>query len=274
MEGCGIAAGDAFLKAELRQIMNSPAWRTQRSLAIITFDEDAADGQRPAQRVPTLVVASQGVRRGYTDPARYTHYSLLRTVEAALGQGALTANDRYAAPFNNIFDKPETPDMERGRGSTPQPRSRHKLRNQETPARRKARPPESRLRQAPPQESRPRQARPRQARPRNPRLQRARRPEPHPPRPRGSWRRRPRPASRSPGSPTTARPRSARLTWPPARPAQPSRPAPAPRQSSPPRTAKRSTWRTACRTQSPRSTRAPATPAVPSGSAPLRGPWP
>jgi hypothetical protein len=32
MEGCGIAAGDEFLKTELTAIMNSPAWRTQRSV--------------------------------------------------------------------------------------------------------------------------------------------------------------------------------------------------------------------------------------------------
>ncbi len=47
MEGCGIKAGDDFLARELNAIMRSPAWRTQRSLAIITFDEDAQDGQRP-----------------------------------------------------------------------------------------------------------------------------------------------------------------------------------------------------------------------------------
>jgi len=58
MEGCGIAAGGEFLKTELTAIMNSPAWRTQRSLAIITFDEDAQDYQHPAQRVPTIVLAS------------------------------------------------------------------------------------------------------------------------------------------------------------------------------------------------------------------------
>jgi hypothetical protein len=52
MEGCGIAAGDAFLKAELTEIMNSPAWRTQRPLAIITFDEDAADYQHPRSGCP------------------------------------------------------------------------------------------------------------------------------------------------------------------------------------------------------------------------------
>jgi hypothetical protein len=91
MEGCGIAAGDAFLKAELTQIMNSPAWRDQRSLAIITFDEDAQDYQHPAQHVPTIVIGSQGVRPGVTDSTRYTHYSLLRTVEAALGLGTLFA---------------------------------------------------------------------------------------------------------------------------------------------------------------------------------------
>jgi len=103
MEGCGIAAGDEFLKTELTAIMNSPAWRTQRSLAIITFDEDAQDYQHPAQRVPTIVVASAGVKAGYQDATRYTHYSLLRTIEAALGLGTLTANDRYAQPLNNIF---------------------------------------------------------------------------------------------------------------------------------------------------------------------------
>jgi YVTN family beta-propeller protein len=104
MEGCGIAAGDAFLSTELSQIMNSPAWRTQRSLAIITFDEDAQDGQHPAQRIPTIVLGSQGVKRGATDATRYTHYSMLRTVEAALGTGTLTANDRYAPAFNQAFD--------------------------------------------------------------------------------------------------------------------------------------------------------------------------
>ncbi len=124
MEGCGIAAGDAFVKTELTQIMNSPAWRTQRSLAIITFDEDDNDNQHPAQRVPTLVIASQGVRNGYTDPTRYTHYSMLRTVEAALGLGTLTANDLYAPAFNNIFEKPQTAkpqttDVERTRDSAP-----------------------------------------------------------------------------------------------------------------------------------------------------------
>jgi hypothetical protein len=103
MEGCGIRAGDRFLAAQLGQIMASPAWTTQRSLAIITFDEDQSDHQHPAERVPTIVLGSQHVRAGYTSPIRYTHYSLLRTIEAALGVGTMTKNDRYAQATNDVF---------------------------------------------------------------------------------------------------------------------------------------------------------------------------
>jgi YVTN family beta-propeller protein len=103
MEGCGIRAGDRFLATQLGEIMRSPAWQTQRSLAIITFDEDAIDHQRPAQRIPTLMLASTGIRHGYVSKVRYTHYSLLRTIEAALGLKTLTRNDRFAQPVNDVF---------------------------------------------------------------------------------------------------------------------------------------------------------------------------
>ena len=103
MEGCGIRSGDNFLATELGLITRSPAWRTQRSLAIITFDEDAYDNQHPAQHVATIILGSAAVRRGYVSHVRYTHYSLLRTIEAALGLGTLTRNDRYAEPVNDVF---------------------------------------------------------------------------------------------------------------------------------------------------------------------------
>jgi YVTN family beta-propeller protein len=105
MEACGMRAGDEFLASELGAIMRSPAWRTQRSLAIITFDEDATDNEHPAQRVATVIIGSRGVRQGYVSRVRYTHYSLLRTIEAALGLGTLTANDRFAQPVNDIFQR-------------------------------------------------------------------------------------------------------------------------------------------------------------------------
>jgi hypothetical protein len=103
MEGCGIKAGDRFLATELGQIMASPAWTTQRSMAIITFDEDQSDHQHPAERVPTIVLGSQQVKAGYTSSRRYTHYSLIRTIEAALGVGTMTKNDRYAQATSDVF---------------------------------------------------------------------------------------------------------------------------------------------------------------------------
>jgi YVTN family beta-propeller protein len=105
MEGCGIRAGDQFLAAQLGAIMRSPAWRTQRSLAIITFDEDGYDYEHPAQHVLTLMLGSSGVRQGYMSHVRYTHYSLLRTIEGALGLGTLTRNDLYAQPVNDVFSQ-------------------------------------------------------------------------------------------------------------------------------------------------------------------------
>lgn len=105
MEGCGITAGDNFLASVMRDILFSPAWTSERSLAIITFDEDGYDYEHPAQLVPTLILGSEDVRRGFTSMVRYTHYSLLRTIEAALGLSSLTANDRYAEPVNDVFQK-------------------------------------------------------------------------------------------------------------------------------------------------------------------------
>ena len=104
MEGCGVAAGDTWLKNTLTPIFNSPAWKSQRSLLILTWDEDAADGQQQLQRVPTLVLGSQGVRPGSSSDVRYTHYSMLRTVEAALHLPSLTKNDLYAQPITGIWD--------------------------------------------------------------------------------------------------------------------------------------------------------------------------
>jgi hypothetical protein len=103
MEGCGIKAGDELLQQVASEIFKSPAWTTQRSLLIVTFDEDNVDHEHPAQLVPTFVLGSHDVRHGYVSSVRYTHYSLLRTVEAALGLGTLTQNDRYATPLNDVF---------------------------------------------------------------------------------------------------------------------------------------------------------------------------
>ncbi len=107
MEGCGITAGDTWLSQTLPTIFDSPAWTKQRSLLIITWDEDAADGQTDLQKIPTLVLGSQGsVKQGFSTDQRYTAYSLLRTIEAGLNLPSLTENDLFANPLNDIWTKP------------------------------------------------------------------------------------------------------------------------------------------------------------------------
>lgn len=103
MEGCGIKAGDSFLERTVGEILASPAWTTQRSLLFVTFDEDRYDRERPAQLIPTIAIASKGLRTGYVSHVRYDHYNLLRTIEGALGLGTLTKNDLYARPMTDIF---------------------------------------------------------------------------------------------------------------------------------------------------------------------------
>ena len=104
MEGCGITAGDTWISQTLPEIFNSPAWTHQRSLLIITWDEDANDAQANLERIPTLILGSQNtVRQGSTTNHRYTAYSLLRTIEAGLNLPSMTGNDEFADPINDIW---------------------------------------------------------------------------------------------------------------------------------------------------------------------------
>jgi hypothetical protein len=110
MEACGIAAGDSWLSSTLPKIFSSPAWTTQRSLLILTWDEDGNNspgGFGPGQtnQVATILVGSQGlVKTGYQSSARYDHYSAARTIEQALGLQPMTSNDKYADPVNDAFN--------------------------------------------------------------------------------------------------------------------------------------------------------------------------
>jgi hypothetical protein len=109
MEACGIAAGDTWLSNTLPKLFSSPAWTTQRSLLLITWDEDgngSPGGFGPGQtnQVATIVIGSQNtVKTAYHSAARYDHYSTARTIEQALGLAPLTSNDKYATPFNDVF---------------------------------------------------------------------------------------------------------------------------------------------------------------------------
>ena len=97
---------DGWLKRTIRPILASPAWRTQRSLLIITWDEAGVTARttEPGNRVAAVLAGSPGtVRAGYVSQVRYDQYSTARTIEAALGLAPFTANDEYAVPVNDAF---------------------------------------------------------------------------------------------------------------------------------------------------------------------------
>jgi len=92
---------DAWLRATLEPLFDSPAWREQRSLLILTWDESDTTANN---HIPTIVLGSrQTVKSGYLSGIRYDHYSTARTIEAALGLPAMTSNDAYARAFDDVF---------------------------------------------------------------------------------------------------------------------------------------------------------------------------
>jgi acid phosphatase len=97
MHDCGISVGDTWLKNNLPALFSSPAWTTQKSVLLLTWDEDST-----ANQVATLVIGPS-VSPGYQSAAVYNHYSLLSTVESAWGLAPLTSNDANAGPMSDFF---------------------------------------------------------------------------------------------------------------------------------------------------------------------------
>ncbi|MES2297723.1 MAG: alkaline phosphatase family protein [Pseudomonadota bacterium] len=96
---------DAWLRQTVQPILDSPAWKNERSLLMLTWDESYPD-QR-SNRVATVLVGSQNlVRAAALSSAPHNHYSATRTIEGALGLAPLTANDQYAAAINDAFVTP------------------------------------------------------------------------------------------------------------------------------------------------------------------------
>lgn len=101
---------DTWLKQTVAPILASPAWTTQKSLLVVTWDEDENE---PGNHVAAIVLGSQGtVPAGTVSSSYYDHYDTGRTIEQALGIAPITANDEYAAPLNDAFT---------GRSSIPAP---------------------------------------------------------------------------------------------------------------------------------------------------------
>ncbi len=92
---------DRWLRRTLDPLFGSPAWRQQKSLLILTWDESSTVANN---HIATIVVGSRGtVRSPYVSYRPYDHYSTARTVEAALGLPSMTSNDAFAPAFDDAF---------------------------------------------------------------------------------------------------------------------------------------------------------------------------
>lgn len=110
-----VAAGDEWLSEQVPVIMNSSTWQNPnvRSAIFITFDEDynnislgvGNQGNHIVMVViPSPGAVNSGMRSGHFIADDYAnHYSLLRTIEEALGLPSLTNNDLFAFPMNEYW---------------------------------------------------------------------------------------------------------------------------------------------------------------------------
>lgn len=100
-----IAATDSWLKNNVPTILNSPAFTTQHSLLVITWDED---DRNHGNHVMTIFLG-YGVTAGTQDGTQYNHYALLHTTEQALGLQTINSNDGGAPLMSNMFSSTPPP---------------------------------------------------------------------------------------------------------------------------------------------------------------------
>jgi len=101
-DSCGgneVAHIDGWLRSFLPGIFNSAQYRQGHVVVFLVTDE-AANGDGP---IPFLALG-QRVKRGYRNEIRYTHSSLLRTLEEIFHVGPLLGNAASANDLRDLFN--------------------------------------------------------------------------------------------------------------------------------------------------------------------------
>ena len=95
----GPAYADNFMSTEFGPLIYDPQLMNN-TLLVVTFDED--DGLFGSNQIYT-VVFGPGVKPGTQAADKYSHYSLLRTLEDGFQLGHLGRNDSTALPFTGVW---------------------------------------------------------------------------------------------------------------------------------------------------------------------------
>jgi hypothetical protein len=100
-DSCGgneIAHIDGWLKAFLPTIFNSSQYRAGHVVLFVTTDE-AVNGDGPIM----FMALGSGVKKGYQNEIRYTHSSLLRTLQEIYGVRPFLGGAAYSNDLRDLF---------------------------------------------------------------------------------------------------------------------------------------------------------------------------
>lgn len=100
-----LSDADAWLERNFRGLLNDPEFQRD-VLLIVTFDENDTKSWRygsDASNKVFTVLWGNDVKQGYTEPALYNHYDLLRTIETIFGIKPMACGDVMARPIGGIW---------------------------------------------------------------------------------------------------------------------------------------------------------------------------
>ncbi|HEX4256752.1 MAG TPA: hypothetical protein VH089_16790, partial [Streptosporangiaceae bacterium] len=104
-----VAQGDAYLGQLISEITSAPLWARGNNAIAVTFDngddtKGCCDASPGGGQVATIVITSHGPR-AVTDAAPANHYSLLSSIQHALGIGCLanTCDTKNVQPLAPLF---------------------------------------------------------------------------------------------------------------------------------------------------------------------------
>ena len=97
----GVAFADKWLADKYGPLLADPRF-TKDMLFVVTFDEGDHFFLWPSSNRVLTVAVADAVLPGSTSNAPYTHYSILRLVEDALGTGTLGREDANVATITGI----------------------------------------------------------------------------------------------------------------------------------------------------------------------------
>ncbi|HEV3214564.1 MAG TPA: alkaline phosphatase family protein [Vicinamibacterales bacterium] len=98
-----IYLGDLALKNLVGAIHRSDAWRDGTAAIVVVWDENDYSGVPNVNKVLAIVETNYGVH-GVHSTRRYTHFSLLKSIQAGLGLPCLNHTcDATVPPMNDLF---------------------------------------------------------------------------------------------------------------------------------------------------------------------------